>query len=206
MRYLLSMILLLSLAGFSYAQERLTQLPAGASPVQILGKTYYQSGNTFYAFSEQGGYFYPVQPPTAIRQYERPRDMYIRGTQPRRPRHLYMRGTQTPWGLTRHQVEACRNTAASMANANPANGGKIYIREYNQCVNNMRASTQPRYRYRDRPRDMYFRGTQPRPSGLTRGQVEGCRNAAADVSNANPSIGGKLYIREYNRCINNLRR
>lgn len=145
MRYVFSVILLLSLAGFSYAQDRLAQLPAGSSPVQILGKTYYQSGNTFYAFNEQGRYFYPVQPPTRIRQYEQPRNMYwrgrdhraryYRGTQPR----YYMRGTQPRhYGLTRDQVEGCMNAAADKANANHAIGGKIYIREYNQCISNLR--------------------------------------------------------------------
>ncbi|GAA5442561.1 hypothetical protein Misp06_00735 [Microbulbifer sp. NBRC 101763] len=153
MRYVLSMILLLSLAGFSYAQERLAQLPAGASPVQILGKTYYQSGNTFYAFNEQGRYFYPVQPPTRIRQYEQPRNMYWRGSQPR----YYWRGSQ------------------------------------------------PRYYWRGSQPSYYWRDSTPRYYGLTRDQVEGCMNAAADKANANPRIGGKVYIREYNQCISNLR-
>ncbi|WP_444940161.1 hypothetical protein [Microbulbifer sp. ZKSA004] len=128
MRYLVSMVLLCSLAGFSYADDRMTRLPSNAEPVQILGKTYYQSGNNFYAFNEQGRYFYRVQPPTRIRSYENPRDMYIRGSQPR---------PQT-WGLTRDQVEGCMNAAADMANANPAVGGKIYIREYNRCISNLR--------------------------------------------------------------------
>ncbi|WP_226647738.1 hypothetical protein [Microbulbifer variabilis] len=151
MRYLFSMILLFSLAGYGVAQERLAQLPAGASPVQILGKTYYQSGNTFYAFSEQGRYFYPVNPPTRIRSYEQPRNMYLRDTRPR----YYSRGTPsyywrgTPnyywrgtmprnYGLTRDQIEGCMNFAADRANANHANGGKVYIREYNQCISNYR--------------------------------------------------------------------
>ncbi|GAB2882691.1 hypothetical protein ACCI51_18010 [Microbulbifer echini] len=135
MRYLFSLILLFSIAGYGVAQERLSQLPAGASPVQILGKTYYQSGNTFYAFSEQGRYFYQVQPPTRIRQYERPRDMYIRGA---RPGTHAQRGRPGIQGLTRDQVEGCMNAAADKANANPAIGGKVYIREYNQCLSNYR--------------------------------------------------------------------
>ncbi|WP_444929450.1 hypothetical protein ACJJIF_16660 [Microbulbifer sp. SSSA002] len=128
MRYLVSMVLLCSLAGFSFADDRMTSLPANAEPVQILGKTYYQSGNNFYAFNEQGRFFYQVQPPTSIRNYERPKDMSVRGSQ----------SHSKTWGLTRDQVEGCMNSAADMANANPAVGGKVYIREYNLCINNLR--------------------------------------------------------------------
>ncbi|MEW5249171.1 hypothetical protein [Microbulbifer discodermiae] len=126
MRYLFSFVLLLSVAGFTYAQERLTQLPSDATTVQILGKTYYQTGSNFYRFNEEGRYFYQVQPPTAIRRYEQPRDMSVRGM------------SHSEMGLTRSQVEGCQNAAADKANANPSMGGKIYMHEYRKCIGNLR--------------------------------------------------------------------
>ncbi|USD23265.1 hypothetical protein MJO52_09040 [Microbulbifer variabilis] len=56
MHFLFLVLLLFSIANISTAQERLAQLPTDAQPLQILGKTYYQSGNNFYAFSEKGRY------------------------------------------------------------------------------------------------------------------------------------------------------
>ncbi|WKD51411.1 hypothetical protein [Microbulbifer spongiae] len=127
MRYLVSLVLLFSLAGFSYAQERLTQLPSNAATVQILGKTYYQSGNTFYRFDENTRYFYQVQPPTVLPRYQQPTDMSVRGMWHR-----------PEMGLTQDQIEGCRNAAADKSNANPSIGGKIYIREYHRCIGNLR--------------------------------------------------------------------
>ncbi|WP_444924871.1 hypothetical protein ACJJH9_07960 [Microbulbifer sp. DLAB2-AF] len=127
MHFLFLVLLLLSIANFSTAQERLAQLPADAQPVQILGKTDYQSGNNFYAFSEKGRYYYPVDPPTAIRQYERPRNLSFLSTR-----------TEPGPRLTRGQIAGCMNMAADKANANPAKGGKVYIREYNMCLENTR--------------------------------------------------------------------
>lgn len=123
MRYLIPLILMCSLAGYSQAQDRLNQLPSNTSEVQIRGQTYYQHGSTFYRFHPQGGYYYEVQPPSNIRQYDQ-------------PQHLYRRGqTQPSTNMSTDQVEGCRNMAADKANANPATGGKVYIREYNRCIN-----------------------------------------------------------------------
>lgn len=121
MRFLIPVILMLSLAGYSQAQERLSQLPAGTNEIQVTGQTYYQLGNTFYRFHPQGGYYYEVMPPRGILQYEQP--------------HFYRRSA--PWHrMQRHGIsaeEGCRNWAADKANRNPTNGGKVYMRELNRC-------------------------------------------------------------------------
>lgn len=41
-------------------------------------------------------------------------------------------------------------------------------------------------------------------TNLSADQIEGCRSAAADKSNAVPNRGSSVYIQEYNRCITDL--
>lgn len=122
MRFLIPLILMCSLAGYSQAQEQLRQLPSGSSEVQVMGQTYYQHGNTFYRFHSQGGYYYEVTPPRGLIRYEQP--------------HFYRRTLPEPEQRVRiDSEEGCRNWAAERANRNPSMGGKIYISEFNRCMN-----------------------------------------------------------------------
>ncbi len=122
MRFLIPLILMCSLAGYSQAQEQLSKLPSGTAVVQLRGQTYYQHGNTFYRYYPQGGYYYEVTPPRGL----------IRSEQP----HFYRRTLPAPERRVRIDSEAgCRNFAADRANRNPSMGGKIYISEFNRCMN-----------------------------------------------------------------------
>jgi len=121
MRFLIPLILMCALAGYSQAQDRLRELPSGTAQVQVMGQTYYQHGNTFYRFHPQGGYYYEVQPPSGLIRDERG--------------HYYRRGMDQPRIGTE---EGCRNFAAERANRNPSVGGKVYIAEFNRCMNMIR--------------------------------------------------------------------
>lgn len=120
MRYLFPLILLFSIAGFTQADDKMRQLPSGAATVQILGQTYYKSGDTFYSFQEDGGYFYEVQPPSVMPGYKQ-------------PQHQSSRTITVP-GASADQLEGCRDSAADKSNANPQAGSQVYINEYNRCV------------------------------------------------------------------------
>lgn len=121
MRYLVPLLLMCSLAGYSQAQEQLSQLPSGTSEIQVRGQTYYQHGDNYYRFHPQGGYYYEVQPPHDV----------SRGQS-----HQYRRGMSPQAPHTAIDVEkGCRNRAAEQANRNPSSGGKLYIREFNRCMN-----------------------------------------------------------------------
>ncbi|MBB3060420.1 hypothetical protein [Microbulbifer rhizosphaerae] len=123
MRFLIPLILMCSLAGYSQAQEQLRQLPSGATEVQVRGQTYYQHGNTFYRYHPQGGYFYEVSAPRGL----------IRAEQPR-----FYRRSLPEQRIRINSEEGCRNWAAEHANRNPSIGGKIYMRQFNRCMNMLR--------------------------------------------------------------------
>ncbi|WP_308367048.1 MULTISPECIES: hypothetical protein [unclassified Microbulbifer] len=123
MRFLIPLILMCSLAGYSQAQEQLRQLPSGATEVQVRGQTYYQHGNTFYRFHPQGGYYYEVRAPRGL----------IRAEQP----HFYRRSLPEQ-RIRINSEEGCRNWAAEHANRNPSIGGKIYMRQFHRCMNMLR--------------------------------------------------------------------
>lgn len=130
MRFLIPLILACSLVGYSHAQQPIQELPSGTSAVQIMGQTYYQHGDTFYRFNPEGGYFFEVQPPKDLLKYEQ-----------QERAHFYRRslkeyGTQIHGDMIVDDVETgCRNLAAERANQNPAIGGKIYMQEFNRCMN-----------------------------------------------------------------------
>ncbi|MCW8126150.1 hypothetical protein [Microbulbifer halophilus] len=124
MRYLIPLLLMCSLAGYTQAQEQqqLNQLPSGTSEIQVRGQTFYQHGDTYYRFHPQGGYYYEVQPPQDMSRSDQA--------------HFYRRNLSDQHPNVANDVErGCRNQAADQANRNPANGGKIYIREFNRCIN-----------------------------------------------------------------------
>ncbi|GAB2512286.1 hypothetical protein [Microbulbifer agarilyticus] len=122
MRYLLPVVLFCSIAGFAHAQSTMTQLPSGAQEVQILGNTYYKSGDTFYRFNEQGGYFYETNPPRVMDHQSTPNASVV---------------TNPGVGLTSDQIEGCRNAAADKSNAVPNRGSSVYINEYNRCISDL---------------------------------------------------------------------
>ncbi|WP_323845760.1 hypothetical protein [Microbulbifer magnicolonia] len=119
MRFLIPLILMCSLAGYSQAQEQMRQLPEDTTQIQYLGQTYYQHGNDFYRFNPDGGYYYEVQPPRGMIRYEQP--------------HFHR--LDLPEQRVRiDSEEGCRNQAAELANRNPSMGGKVYTREFNRCM------------------------------------------------------------------------
>lgn len=123
MRFLIPLILLCSLAGYSQAQEPLRQLPSDSTQIEYLGQTYYQHGNTFYRFHPQGGYYYEVKPPQGMVRYQQP--------------HFHR--LDLPEQRVRiTSEEGCRNLAAAHANRNPSIGGKVYMREFNRCMKQIR--------------------------------------------------------------------
>ncbi|MCQ3830981.1 hypothetical protein [Microbulbifer elongatus] len=122
MRYLLPVVLFCSIAGFAQADSTMTQLPSGAQEVQIMGNTYYKSGDTFYRFNEQGGYFYETNPPHAMDRQTTTHQSVV---------------TQPGPGVTADQIEGCRNVAADKSNAVPNRGSSVYINEYNRCINDL---------------------------------------------------------------------
>lgn len=125
MRYLLPVVLFCTVAGFAQAQESVNQLPSGSSEVQIMGKTYWQSGDNFYRFNQETGMFYQVPQPTV--QAHRDRSA-----------HMSQRSQTVPaTNLTPDQIEGCRNAAADKSNAVPNRGSQVYIQEYNSCVNDL---------------------------------------------------------------------
>ncbi|WP_250461519.1 hypothetical protein [Microbulbifer litoralis] len=121
MRFLIPLLLMCSLAGYSQAQDRLTELPANTSEIQVRGQTYYQHGDTYYRFHPQGGYYYEVVPPTASRSSQA---------------HEYRRDMSQQRPSVDQSIErGCRNQAADLANRNPQTGGRVYIAEFNRCMN-----------------------------------------------------------------------
>lgn len=127
MRYLMPVILFFAIVGFAQAQDRMTQLPSGASEVQIMGKTYWKSGSNFYQFNEETGQFYQVPQPTVQAHQNRASQA-----------HMYQRSQTVPaTNLTGDQVEGCRNTAADKSNAVPNRGSQVYINEYNKCITDL---------------------------------------------------------------------
>lgn len=125
MRYLLPVVLFCTVAGFAQAQQPMDQLPAGSSEVQILGKTYWKSGDSFYQFNESTGMFYQVPEP----QVQAHRDQAA---------HMSQRSQTVPaTNLTPDQIEGCRNAAADKSNAVPNRGSQVYIQEYNACVSDL---------------------------------------------------------------------
>ena len=122
MRFLIPLLLLCSLAGYSQAQERLTQLPYETSEIQVRGQTYYQHGDTYYRFYPEGGYYYEVSPPTYIPRSDQA--------------HYYRRDmSQQGKNISEDVERGCRNQAADRANQYPATGARVYIREFNRCIN-----------------------------------------------------------------------
>ncbi|MFD1215881.1 MULTISPECIES: hypothetical protein [Microbulbifer] len=125
MRYLIPVVLFCTFAGFAQAQQPTDQLPAGSSEIQVLGKTYWKSGDNFYRFNENTGMFYQVPQPTV----QAHRDQSA---------HMYQRNQTLPaTGLTGDQIEGCRNAAADKSNAVPNRGSEVYINEYNRCVTDL---------------------------------------------------------------------
>lgn len=127
MRYFMPVVLFCAVAGFTQvqAQEQRTQLPAGSSEVQIMGKTYWQSGDNFYQFNEQTGLFYQVPQPTVQAHKDRASQA-----------HMYQR-TVPSTNLTGDQIEGCRNSAADKSNEVPNRGSSVYINEYNKCITDL---------------------------------------------------------------------
>lgn len=117
MRFLIPMLFLCSLAGFSQAQ--ISQLPSGTSEVQVQGQTYYQHGTTFYRFNAQDGKYYRMEAPPGLLSAEQ------------YGRQYQYRGTPQVSG---DRAEGCRNLAADQANRHPQTGGRIYIQAYNRCM------------------------------------------------------------------------
>ncbi|WGL15033.1 hypothetical protein PVT68_09595 [Microbulbifer bruguierae] len=127
MRYLLPVVLFCSLSGVALADQPMTQLPAGASEVQIMGKTYWHSGDNFYQFNENTGQFYQVPQPTVQAHKDRVSQA-----------HMYQRSQTLPaTNLSSDQIEGCRNAAADKSNAVPNRGSDVYISEYNSCVRDL---------------------------------------------------------------------
>ena len=127
MRYLIPVVLFCSLSGVAMAQQPMSQLPAGASEVQIMGKTYWHSGDTFYQFNENTGMFYEVPQPTVQAHKDRVNQA-----------HMYQRSQTLPGtGLTGDQIEGCRNAAADKSNEVPNRGSEVYINEYNSCIRDL---------------------------------------------------------------------
>ncbi|MCX2783280.1 hypothetical protein OQJ46_09795 [Microbulbifer thermotolerans] len=118
MRYLIPLILMCSLAGYSQAQERMRSLPSDSSQIQYMGQTYFAHNGKYYRYIPDGGYYYRVQPPRGM----------VRDVQP----HFY-RLTPREYRATITTMEDCRNWAAARASRNPAIGGKIYMTELNRC-------------------------------------------------------------------------
>ncbi|WP_226703758.1 hypothetical protein [Microbulbifer elongatus] len=125
MRYLLPVVLFCSLSGVAMAQQPMSELPAGSSEVQIMGKTYWHSGDNFYQFNEETGMFYQVPQPTVQAHQNRVQQSH------RSQRTL--QGT----GLTGDQIEGCRNAAADKSNEVPNRGSEVYINEYNRCIRDL---------------------------------------------------------------------
>lgn len=124
MRYLIPVVLFCSLSGAALADQPVAQLPAGAAEVQIMGTTYWKSGDNFYRFNQQTGNFYLTNPPTAM-----PHD---------RSAHMYQRGQTLPaTNLSSDQIEGCRNAAADKSNAVPNRGSEVFINAYNACVRDL---------------------------------------------------------------------
>ncbi|WP_105102288.1 hypothetical protein [Microbulbifer pacificus] len=127
MRYLIPVVLFCSLSGAALADQPMSQLPAGASEVQIMGTTYWRSGDNFYQFNEQTGLFYEVPQPTVQAHKDRLNQA-----------HMSQRSQTVPaTNLTGDQIEGCRNTAADKSNAVPNRGSEVYISEYNACVRDL---------------------------------------------------------------------
>lgn len=126
MRYLIPVVLFCSLSGVALAGQPVSQLPAGASEVQILGTTYWRSGDNFYRFNQESGMFYEVPQPT------------VQAHQDRLQAHMYQRSQTVPaTSLTSDQIEGCRNAAADKSNAVPNRGSEVYISEYNSCITDL---------------------------------------------------------------------
>ncbi|HEY8569961.1 hypothetical protein [Microbulbifer sp.] len=127
MRYLIPVVLFCSLSGAALAGQPISQLPAGASEVQILGTTYWRSGDSFYRFNQESGMFYEVPQPTVQAHQDRVQQA-----------HMYQRSQTLPGtGLTSDQIEGCRNAAADKSNEVPNRGSDVYISEYNSCVRDL---------------------------------------------------------------------
>ncbi|WP_299594823.1 hypothetical protein [uncultured Microbulbifer sp.] len=127
MRYLLPVVLFCSLSGVALAQQPMSQLPAGSSEVQILGKTYWHSGDNFYQFNEETGMFYQVPQPTVQAHKDRASQA-----------HMSQRSQTLPGtGLTGDQIEGCRSAAADKSNEVPNRGSEVYINEYNSCIKDL---------------------------------------------------------------------
>ncbi|MBB5211253.1 hypothetical protein GTQ55_02510 [Microbulbifer hydrolyticus] len=107
------------------AQQPMAQLPAGASEVQIMGKTYWHSGDNFYQFNENTGMFYEVPQPTVQAHKDRASQA-----------HQSVVAQPGP-GVTADQIEGCRNAAADKSNAVPNRGSEVYINEYNSCIRDL---------------------------------------------------------------------
>lgn len=123
MRYLIAVVLLCSVAGFSQAQA-LKQLPPSATAVQIQGNTYYKFGDSYYRFNQDGGYYVEVPPPSLM-----PHDQSA---------HMYQRGQTVPGtSLTSDQIQGCRNLAADKSNAVPNRGSEVYLEAYQSCINDL---------------------------------------------------------------------
>ncbi|MFC6634276.1 hypothetical protein [Microbulbifer taiwanensis] len=61
----------------------------------------------------------------------------------------------------------------------------------------------PRSLLQDEQAHYYRRDMQPQRPNIN--SEEGCRNLASERANRNPSTGGKVYLREYNRCMKMIR-
>lgn len=127
MRYLIPVVLFCSLSGAALAQQPLSQLPAGASEVQIMGTTYWRSGDNFYQFNRDTGLFYQVPQPTVQAHKDRVQQA-----------HMYQRSQTLPGtGLTSDQLEGCRNVAADKSNEVPNRGSEVFINSYNSCIRDL---------------------------------------------------------------------
>ncbi|QIL91086.1 hypothetical protein ACONUD_13600 [Microbulbifer harenosus] len=127
MRYLIPVVLFCSLSGAALAQQPISQLPAGASEVQIMGTTYWRSGNNFYQFNQDTGLFYQVPQPTV----QAHKDRVLQA-------HMYQRSQTLPGtGLSSDQLEGCRNVAADKSNAVPNRGSEVFINAYNSCIRDL---------------------------------------------------------------------
>ena len=128
MRYIFPVILFCSMVGFAQADStQLSQLPAGSETVQIMGKTYWHSGDNFYQFNENTGMFYQVPQPTVQAHKDRVSQA-----------HMYQRSQTVPTtNLSSDQIEGCRNTAADKSNEVPNRGSSVYIQEYNRCITDL---------------------------------------------------------------------
>lgn len=125
MRYMASFLLVFCMSGFALAGDVVQQLPPGAETVQIMGKTYWHSGDNFYRFNEDTGMFYQVPQPTVQAHKDR-------------AAHMYQRSQTLPaTSLTADQIDGCRNAAADKSNAVPNRGSSVYIQEYNKCVSDL---------------------------------------------------------------------